>query len=436
MMKQMTAHTPQDSATSLTTRPKSSLTANSYGVSPQTLTFEASVHSGINDSHSASPSEVSQEESSYLVKLDDLHVTFNTFSGTVPAVRGVSFDLKPGEVLGLVGESGCGKSVTLQSLMGLLPPNYSQILVKELQIDQQSMKNKHESDWQALRGKSVSMVFQDPMTALNPLLTIGTQVKESIAYELDDGSRDSRSADAICIDLLRKVGIADPERRMKQYPHELSGGMRQRVVIAMALAGRPKLLLADEPTTALDVTTEAQILLLLKELVAKEHMGMIIISHNLRVIAQVCERIAVMYAGQIVETGTVEELINRPEHPYLQGLLGSLPTKDKRELIAIGGQPPDSLHLPTGCAFHPRCPKAMNICARKMPALQEIRNEKRQVRCWLEALKSANLGKAVQTEISDKGFESDTATESNEAAQLHASDNVTARKSLISEVRI
>lgn len=321
----------------------------------------------------------------YLVKLDNLEVTFNTFSGPVPAVRGVSLHVKPGEVLGLVGESGCGKSVTLQSLMGLLPSSYSQVKADALEINQQVMKPNDEAAWQALRGKTVAMVFQDPMTALNPLLTIGTQVKESIVRELDDGTRDERSGNEICIDLLKKVGIADPERRMKQYPHELSGGMRQRVVIAMALAGRPKLLLADEPTTALDVTTEAQILLLLKDIVAKEHMGMIIISHNLRVIAQVCERIAVMYAGQIVETGTVVELINSPEHPYLQGLLGSLPTKDKRELIAIGGQPPDSLQLPIGCAFHPRCPKAMNICARKMPELinKEQARSSRQVRCWL-----------------------------------------------------
>ncbi|WP_298702938.1 ABC transporter ATP-binding protein [uncultured Veillonella sp.] len=373
-----------------------------------------------------------------IVTLEDLHVTFNTFSGPVSAVRGVSLQLRPGEVLGLVGESGCGKSVTLQALMGLLPRTYAKLNVKQLALDKQDLTDADEHTWEQLRGTTVGMVFQDPMTALNPLLTIGTQLKESVAlyknrnrqtistesasYEaiepelssteairVDTTSTETSSTmntdstasgggsvssgltaqsdDEICIDLLKKVGIADPARRLKQYPHELSGGMRQRVVIAMALAGRPKLLLADEPTTALDVTTEAQILLLLKELVAKEHMGMIIISHNLRVIAQVCERIAVMYAGQIVESGSVVELINGPLHPYLQGLLGSLPTKDKKELIAIGGQPPDSLHLPTGCAFHPRCSKAMNICAREMPLLQHVKGagEERQLRCWLQA---------------------------------------------------
>ena len=355
-----------------------------------------------------------------LLQLENLSVTFNTFSGPAKAVRGVSLQLNEGDVLGLVGESGCGKSVTLQSLMGLLPKQYATVQLDSLKIESQELKDASEETWQQLRGTTVAMVFQDPMTALNPLLTVGTQLKESVelykarygatgtARAGSDVSASNPSAvdgagklnsdaeasgasgspaivdtDAECVELLRKVGIADPERRLKQYPHELSGGMRQRVVIAMALAGRPRILLADEPTTALDVTTEAQILLLLKELVAKERMSMIIISHNLRVIAQVCERVSVMYAGQIVESGTVEELINTPQHPYLKGLLASLPTKDKKELQAIGRQPPNTLSLPDGCAFYPRCSQAMNICTREVPDLT-VQNG-RALRCWLFA---------------------------------------------------
>lgn len=332
-------------------------------------------------------------ESQVLLELENLSVTFNTFSGPAKAVRGVSLQLNEGDVVGLVGESGCGKSVTLQSLMGLLPKQYATVQLDSLKIEKRELKDAAEETWQQLRGTTVAMVFQDPMTALNPLLTVGTQLKESVElYKSRHGAPDVSGSsgsqavvdtDAECVELLRKVGIADPERRLKQYPHELSGGMRQRVVIAMALAGRPRILLADEPTTALDVTTEAQILLLLKELVAKERMSMIIISHNLRVIAQVCERVSVMYAGQVVESGTVEELINTPHHPYLKGLLASLPTKDKKELQAIGGQPPNTLSLPDGCAFYPRCSQAMNICTREVPALT-VENG-RALRCWLFA---------------------------------------------------
>lgn len=363
----------------------------------------------------------SNVNSNVLLQLQNLSVTFNTFSGPAKAVRGVSLTLNEGDVLGLVGESGCGKSVTLQSLMGLLPKQYATVDLESLTIEGNELKNASESTWQQLRGTTVAMVFQDPMTALNPLLTVGAQLKESVelfrtrSAQLKQGqgqgeasslkgAQQKQSAekqlartqssdldiDAECVELLRKVGIADPERRLKQYPHELSGGMRQRVVIAMALAGRPRILLADEPTTALDVTTEAQILLLLKDLVAKERMSMIIISHNLRVIAQVCERVSVMYAGQIVESGTVVELINTPQHPYLKGLLASLPTKAKKDLQAIGGQPPNTLSLPDGCAFYPRCSKAMNICTREVPDL--IVQNGRALRCWLQ---DAMQGKEV-----------------------------------------
>lgn len=312
-----------------------------------------------------------------LVNLENLHVTFHTFAGDVEVVRGVSLKLEAGEVLGIVGESGCGKSVTLQALMGLLPRDITSVKAAKLQVADMDCATFKESLWRTLRGSEVAMIFQDPMTALNPILSIGTQLAEAIelrAKRIGETLRDVKGEAAY---LLQKVGISDPERRLTQYPHELSGGMRQRVVIAMALAGKPRLLLADEPTTALDVTTEAQILLLLKDLVKKDHMGLIIISHNLRVIAQMCDTMSVMYAGQILEEGPVEKLLARPKHPYLQGLLKSLPTSATEKLQAIGGQPPDLYNLPLGCSFHPRCEKAMRICAREMPKLEN------NLRCWL-----------------------------------------------------
>lgn len=324
-----------------------------------------------------------QKEATPLVVLDNLAVTFHTFAGPVPAVRGVSLTVQPGEVVGLVGESGCGKSVTLQSLMGLLPTDRATVTVDSLLVQGEECKQYSEAQWRQLRGTTIAMVFQDPMTALNPILAIGTQLKESLRLGAKRHNDTIADEEAAALELLTKVGIADAKRRLTQYPHELSGGMRQRVVIAMALAGRPTLLLADEPTTALDVTTEAQILLLLKELVKTEHMGLLIISHNLRVIAQLCDRMSVMYAGQVVETGTVEDLLGKPQHPYLQGLLGSLPTSATTTLQAIGGQPPDMFSLPKGCALHPRCKQAMRVCAREMPSLTE------GVRCWLQAEKKA-----------------------------------------------
>ena len=316
-----------------------------------------------------------------LVTMENLRVTFHTFAGDVEVVRDVSLKLEAGEVLGIVGESGCGKSVTVQALMGLLPRDITTVKAEALQVADTDCKDFGEASWRHLRGSSVAMVFQDPMTALNPILSVGTQLIESIKLRAKRSGETLGDVKAEAAALLQKVGISDPDRRLAQYPHELSGGMRQRVVIAMALAGKPRLLLADEPTTALDVTTEAQILLLLKELIKTEHMGLIIISHNLRVIAQMCDRMAVMYAGQIVEEGTVEALLGNPRHPYLQGLLQSLPTMATTKLQAIGGQPPDLYSLPMGCSFHPRCPKAMRICAREMPRLEN------NLRCWLAKAK-------------------------------------------------
>lgn len=308
------------------------------------------------------------EHTDVLVNVDNLCVTIDTFRGPLQAVRHNSLTVRAGEILGIVGESGCGKSVTANALMGLLPLRNTVVTADTLMVDGHDCRNYTESDWNTLRSSTVAMVFQDPMTALNPILSIGTQLYEVITRTPAYGeSYDKR---AIAIDLLTKMGISSPEKRLKQYPHELSGGMRQRVVIAMALAGKPKLILADEPTTALDVTTEVQILKLLQQLAKEEGIGVIFISHNLRVVAQLCDRVMVMYAGQCVESGPVEDIFLKPSHPYTQGLLRSLPQgKARGELVAIEGQPPDVYVLPTGCAFHPRCPDAMNICAKEEPLM-------------------------------------------------------------------
>ena len=316
-----------------------------------------------------------------IVRVKGLHVTFDTFNGPVQAVRDVSLRLAAGEILGIVGESGCGKSVTVQAMMGLWPTAITTVEAAEHTVLGHDCRSFTESDWRTLRGTDIAMVFQDPMTALNPIVTIGKQLEEVIRLRQkrrrsdQKGSMTEGIAEEV-IHLLRQVGIPEPERRRNQYPHELSGGMRQRVVIAMALAGKPKIILADEPTTALDVTTEAQILLLLQKLVREEGMGMIIISHNLRVIARLCDRVAVMYAGTVIEEGSIEAVLTSPAHPYLQGLLSSLPESAiDGTLTAIEGQPPDSYHMPTGCAFHPRCHKAMRICARIAPTNSNVSDE-------------------------------------------------------------
>lgn len=310
-----------------------------------------------------------------LLHIEGLQVVFDTFNGPVMAVSDVSLQVAPGEVLGIVGESGCGKSVTVNAAMGLWPIQSATVTAKTLTVLGEDCRNYKESQWQTVRGTEVAMIFQDPMTALNPIVSIGHQIGEVIRlrrqrrHEIDIPV----SVDQEALALMRQVGIPEPGRRLKQYPHELSGGMRQRVVIAMALAGQPKLLLADEPTTALDVTTEAQILQLLKNLVAQKGLGLIIISHNLRVIARLCDRVAVMYAGRIVEEGSIEDILQNPSHPYLNGLLASLPDGlEQGELTAIAGQPPDSYHMPSGCPFHPRCKLAMRICARELPPTVRI----------------------------------------------------------------
>ncbi|WP_417900745.1 ABC transporter ATP-binding protein [Bacillus haimaensis] len=317
-----------------------------------------------------------------LLEVENLHVSFHTYAGEVQAVRGVSFTIKEGEAVAIVGESGCGKSVTAKAIMRLLPPAITEIKDGNITFDSSDLLALSEKKMQFFRGKEMSMIFQDPMTSLNPTMRIGDQIAEGL---IKHNKASSKKADDQAVELLRMVGIPEPERRLKQYPHEFSGGMRQRAMIAIALACQPKLLLADEPTTALDVTIQAQILELLKELQQKLGTSLVLITHDLGVVAETCERVVVMYAGQVVETGKVKDIFNNPLHPYTQGLLKTIPRIDrdrKQTLEPIPGTPPDLLDPPKGCAFFARCPYAMKICQSETPELLEIEN-KQLARCWL-----------------------------------------------------
>lgn len=316
-----------------------------------------------------------------LLEIDHVSVSFTTYRGVLEALHQVSLYVQVGETIGIVGESGCGKSVTSQAVMKLLPTETTQYTNGAIYWQGTNILPLSESQINEMRGRDMAMVFQDPMTALNPVLTIGDQICEGLqrAKSIPKADRKKKA-----IELLQAVGITSPEKRFCQYPHELSGGMRQRCLIAMALAGRPKLLFADEPTTALDVTTEAQILALLQQLQHDTGMAMVLISHNLGVIAQMCRRIYVMYAGTVVEEGTAEDIFYRPAHPYTQGLLASLPDpahKD-RVLKGIAGQAPDLFHMPQGCRFFRRCPYAMRICMQKLSPAYEI-GAGHRVSCWL-----------------------------------------------------
>lgn len=315
----------------------------------------------------------------HLLEVKNLEVEFSTYAGMVKAVRGVSFEVDPGEVVALVGESGCGKSVTAQSILQLIPSPPGKITNGEIIFNGDNILNKNEREMQKIRGNSIGMIFQDPMTYLNPVLTIATQVTENL--RLHKGMTRER-AWRRAVELFQLVGIPDPEIRLKQYPHQFSGGMRQRVMIAMALACEPKLIIADEPTTALDVTVQAQILELIKELKDRFQTAIILITHDLGVVAGQADRILVMYAGQIVERGNFAEVLKEPQHPYTWGLLKSVPRLDAakgQKLTPIWGQPPDLLQRFSSCPFMPRCDFAMEICAREMPPFF---NGSR-ARCWL-----------------------------------------------------
>ena len=312
-----------------------------------------------------------------LLAIDHLEVAFDTRGGTVEAVRGVSLAVGRGETLGLVGESGSGKSVTAQALMGLIDPP-GRILAGDIRWEGESM-TRHPRRWAKLRGSEIAMVFQDPMTSLNPLMTVGDQIVETLRYHKRLSGRAARRRAA---ELLGHVGIGTPERRLDQLPHEFSGGMRQRVMIAMALACEPKLLIADEPTTALDVTVQAQIVDLLNDLQAELGLAIILITHDLGVVAGLCRDVAVMYAGRIVETGPIDALFAAPAHPYTQGLLRSTPTLEasERRLVAIPGAPPRLIEPPQGCAFLARCPIGEESC-RRLPPLAATPAGTRAA-CW------------------------------------------------------
>ena len=317
-----------------------------------------------------------------LLEVKDLMIDFRTYGGTVQAVRGVSFSVEQGETVGIVGESGCGKSVTAKSIMKLLtspPASYKngEILFKGKNILQAS-----ERELERLRGNEVSMIFQDPMTSLNPTMLVGQQIIETL---LKHHKMPVKMAYEKALNVLREVGIPQPEKRMQQYPHEFSGGMRQRVMIAMALVCRPQLIIADEPTTALDVTIQAQILELMKEIQRQYETAIILITHDLGVVAEMCDVVVVMYAGKIVEKGRVQDIFSNPQHPYTKGLLKSIPRFDmdrNQRLSPIIGSPPDLFAPPEGCSFYSRCEHAMKVCKQHDPALEEVRNNQLSA-CWL-----------------------------------------------------
>ena len=316
-----------------------------------------------------------------LLEVKDLQTHFFTMDGVVKAVDGVSYDLEEGETLGLVGESGCGKSVSALSLMRLIPDPPGKIVNGEVVLDGEDILKIDMDDMRNIRGAKMSMVFQEPMTSLNPVLTIERQLTETLQLHKGMSKVEARREG---IDLLSRVGIPDPEQRIKQYPHQFSGGMRQRVMIAMALSCSPRLIIADEPTTALDVTIQAQILELMKSLTTEFGVALIVITHNLGVVARYADRVNIMYAGRIIERGTAREIYSNPRHPYTVGLLRSVPRLDlprRAKLDPIEGQPPDLVNLPAGCAFRGRCRWAVDKCATDMPMLEET-SPNHWSACW------------------------------------------------------
>lgn len=327
--------------------------------------------------------------SEHLLSVQNLHTSFFTDSGEVHAVNGVSFNLDPGEVLGIVGESGSGKSVTAYSIMQILADT-GKITQGSILYRGEDITKWSERQMSAFRGKCCSIVFQDPMTSLNPVFTVGSQLREAI--ELHTDKRGS-AAKARAIEMLELVGINEPAKRIKQYPFELSGGMRQRVMIAMALACEPDILIADEPTTALDVTIQAQILELIADLQKKLGMAVILVTHDLGVIADMCDNIIVMYGGHICERGTADEIFYNSRHEYTKGLLRSIPNVNnmKQKLIPIAGTPINILNLPAGCAFCARCDEAMRICLEQQPEEMVI-NENHYASCWMNVKKELEKG--------------------------------------------
>ena len=317
-------------------------------------------------------------ENKVLLDVKNLHTSFATDDGQVKAVRGVSIHVDKGESLGIVGESGCGKSVSMLSIMHLLAEN-ADLNADSITFDGEDLLHKEIKEMRKYQGNQISMIFQDPMTSLNPLFTIEEQVCNPLIRHKKLSKKEARKR---AVEVLDQVGIPDPEKRLKQYPHELSGGMRQRVMIAIAISCAPKLLIADEPTTALDVTIQAQILELMQKMKEEYHMSLILITHDLGVIASMCTRVVVMYGGLIMEEGSVRDIFYRTGHPYTLGLMESIPKHDKQRLVPIYGTPPDLLAPPKGCPFAARCKYAMKLCKEHLPELTEI-GEGHRSACWL-----------------------------------------------------
>jgi peptide/nickel transport system ATP-binding protein len=316
-----------------------------------------------------------------LLEVKNLRVEFPTRHGTLLALDDISFDIAPGEILGVVGESGAGKSLTGAAIIGLLEPP-GRIAFGEIRLDGRRIDNLGPAEMRQVRGRQIGAIFQDPLTSLNPLYTVGQQLVETIQTHLPLNAAQAKER---AIDLLRQTGIPAPEARLEQYPHQFSGGMRQRVVIALALAAEPRLIVADEPTTALDVTIQAQIIALLRRLAREHGASVMLVTHDMGVIAETCDRVAVMYAGRIVELGPVLQVIHHPAHPYTQGLMGSIPAmdEDRERLLQIDGAMPRLNAIPTGCAFNPRCPQAKARCRQERPDLLDAGAT--WAACWLHA---------------------------------------------------
>ena len=329
-------------------------------------------------------------QSEPILEIKDLCVEFKTMEGTVKAVDHLSYTLHKGEKLGIVGESGSGKSVSSLAIMQLIPNPPGKITEGEIIYKKQDLVKFSEGDMQKIRGNDISMIFQEPMTSLNPIIKCGKQIAESLELHRNMKKKEAMEE---AVRMMRAVGIANPEARAHEYPHQMSGGMRQRVMIAMALACQPQVLIADEPTTALDVTIQAQILDLIRDMTQSMNTSVLFITHDLGVVSELCDTVIVMYTGHIVEQAPVKEIFREPKHPYTVGLLQAIPTitKERKPLSAIEGMVPNPTERIAGCSFWPRCPKTMEQCKREVPPVCQI-SEKRQVRCWLYAENKEQAG--------------------------------------------